>query len=104
MRRITVEEIREAVKKTGLKLTRKRTLDLAGMCGCPIGILSHLKGGVHVFGNITEHAANLGLEMGYADGFVKGFDSEMPSLEIGDAEHDAGVADGHAAAELAEAM
>ena|ERR1700761_8660350 len=103
MRRITVEEVREAVEKTGLKLTRKRTLDLAEKCGCPIGILSHLKGGTRRFENIAAHAANLGLEMKYADGFIRGFDSESP-MPIDDPMFDAGVADGQACAELAEAM
>lgn len=100
MRRITVEEIRKAVAKTGLKLTTRRTLSIPGKCGCPIGILARAAGDREQYMSIFHAISSVGLEERYATGFVTGFDGGGREGDEGGSIYGLGIRDGLAARSL----
>lgn len=95
--RITIERVRSAYEKTGLKPARELYAD--GRCGCPLGAcvvaISPFIDPDSIDENIA--ASTLGLNVQYATGFANGFDGYMASRTSNDA-YLAGHQDGSAAA------
>jgi hypothetical protein len=90
-RRITVEEVLEAYRVTGLKPVRGSTTIVDGRC-CPIGALLESKFIQDSLGSDERFGREYGM------GFVSGFD-DCPSGRFKSPRFDDGYADGRAAAE-----
>jgi len=81
LRRITVDEVRAAVEKTGLRPEPGIWLNGNGdkpTCGCALGILAHSQGISldRPNASIPEAAGLMGLDQEYTEGFISGFDGE----------------------------
>ena len=90
MKRVTVEEVREAIQRIGFNLRPKVTLDRKARECCPLGALC-LDRGVKFSG--------LDIGRDYKDGFIHGFDyPELPSMKsvLDATRYTEGVADGMA--------
>lgn len=85
IRRITVTEVQEALKSTGLSLAPQCTIDLSKNCGCPIGVLAVAIKGKEFFKpccGLDLIIQTVGLDRKYAGGFIWGFDG-LPSVDFG---------------------
>lgn len=96
-RRITLDEIRAAIEKTGFKLKQSVTLNTSMKYGCPIGIIC-LASGTEAQFNVFA-AEEIGLEEEYRVGFTSGFDGD-PKFPKPSRMNAAGFADGMAARSL----
>lgn len=90
IRRLTIEEVRAAVDKTGLKLMRNITL--RGDCGCPIGVVGQANDCIVLISpEVTDTdfvrvdpyviADKLGLAYPYTVGLIYGFDGK-PETDV----------------------
>jgi hypothetical protein len=107
MRRISVDEVRAAVEKTGAILQKETCLSLGGPrpCGCGMGVLAlaeHpeiLTLGTFPYVFTTTAAYYLGLTRDYANGFASGFDGHPMPRVLAEGELTVGYADGKAVAD-----
>ena len=76
MRRITVDEVRAAMEKTGYSLRPSCTLSSDELCGCPVAIVALSDGAIDPSGWNTPIGAMraIGLDIEYGFGLVNGFD------------------------------
>ena len=93
MRRITVEEVRAALEKTGYRLRQRVTIDHNGKCGCPIGVMAVHEG--YRDGAWFFSGRHLGLSESYQTGVEAGFDKLRRDRD-GDDEYQLGHDDGSA--------
>jgi hypothetical protein len=112
MKRITVDEVRAAYEKTGLKPAVNDLLDsefnhYQPTRGCGLGALYVADGGLaYMNATVSVVAKDLGLGKAYAYGFSDGFDGVaggglhlwgLAGLDGGDADYSLGYGDGKAA-------
>ena len=74
MKRITVEEVKAAYEKTGLKPVRGTFNDGKG-CGCALGALYMAQGGAACCSD-PEEWCDAEFDFAYWDGFAGGFDAK----------------------------
>ena len=82
MKRVTVKEVQEAYKKTGLSPSQGAYLDRGAGCSCPLGALTYAKDPKQFEICIGEQNIFkfLGLEDQYGVGFVTAVD-ELPFVD-----------------------
>ena len=95
-RRITVEEVLEAYRVTGMKPVQGNFFRSDGCC-CAIGAVAISRGTPRTSEGVCGWAETM-LHAAYLDGFIGGFDGAVREESLG-VEHDQGYADGTAVRE-----
>src|SRR4051812_26443717 len=99
MNRITVEQIVNAYKETGLRPQRFTMSPIGKGACCGLGIIAFKEIGIEmeILGGPRKALNNLGLSNDYINGFIRGFDKYAQYSNPND-EHRAGWSDGYNAA------